>query len=524
MLKKNRFILLIFSVTALFCSVLFLNRQAAEKNLYVPYNAHTFFMQAELNDSLATDINSFWINDEVYFVVPYDMPNTCTITIIDENDFSFHDEEVFIDEIKSINDKPIHIVRSNLPIMYISLDNSIYDDPFFALNRQESQKDEYYYGNMILNSSGSIISSSDSNYRYVSPKSNSNKIYNISLSRHGNASWDMCGKHSFNLKLTEKDSLLGLYNSKTYTLIGNGKDKTLLRNYIANELAKKLNCKYTVNMKYVTLYVDGYYRGVYLLTEKPKKVMEKAISKLGEGTFAINVMSIEKDYVIPFTTSNDEFLGNEDQSDGNGISVGLILPEENRQSYEYYSDKVQSLFDEIGTGSFDNVDMESFINYYWVQEVTKNYDAWYRSLYLVYNSDTDKWEAGTPWDFDMSWNYFDTVTPVDFYSPEGLIGSHGIYSDLYLNDDVKKALQMTFKSNVRPALKSIKKEINSTYNYIRNDAILDYEYVNNDRNIPICSEEYFDYVFGTSYDDAYNNFIEFFDARNKFLINMFTGK
>ena len=251
--------------------------------------------------------------------------------------------------------------------------------------------------------------------------------------------------------------------------------------------------------------------------------MEKGISNLSEGTFAINVMSIEKDYIIPFTTLNDEFLGDEAQSDGNGTSVGLILPEENRLPYEYYSEKVQALFDEIGSGNFDNVDMESLINYYWVQEVTKNYDAWYRSLYLVYNSDSGKWEAGTPWDFDMSWNYFETVTSVDFYTPEGLIGSHGIYSDLYLNEDVIKALQMTFKSDVRPALISIRNEIQSTYNYIYDDAVLDYKYINNDRNIPICSEEYFDYVFGTSYEDAYNNFVDFFDKRNKYLIKQITN-
>ena len=53
--------------------------------------------------------------------------------------------------------------------------------------------------------------------------------------------------------------------------------------------------------------------------------------------------------------------------------------------------------------------------------------------------------------------------------------------------------------------------------------VLDYEYINNDRNIPICFEEYFDYVFGTSYEDAYNNFVDFFDKRNKYLIKQITN-
>ena len=102
MLKKYRFVLLIFSTIALFCSVLFLIRPSGEQHLVLPYNSHTIFMQAVHNEGLATDINSFWINDEVYFVVPHDMPKTGTLTIIDESDFSFHNEEILIDEIKSM--------------------------------------------------------------------------------------------------------------------------------------------------------------------------------------------------------------------------------------------------------------------------------------------------------------------------------------------------------------------------------------------------------------------------------------
>lgn len=61
--------------------------------------------------------------------------------------------------------------------------------------------------------------------------------------------------------MSYSDSLLGLKKTKSYVLIGKGKDMALMRNYMANELAKKLGCDYTVEMKYVTLYVDGIYRG-----------------------------------------------------------------------------------------------------------------------------------------------------------------------------------------------------------------------------------------------------------------------
>lgn len=521
MLRKQRIEILIIAILTLIGFLYIISLLKGEKDLHVPYNAHTFEMHKDYNENLVTDIRSFWINDEVYFVVPHDMPKYCTISITDETDFSTHEEEINIDTIESINDKVIHIIRSNLPIMYVLLDHSSSENPFQDLNDTNTPKDQYYYGTMAINNSGALPSNQDTNYNYIDDKTNLSKTYSISLSRHGNASWDMCGKHSFNIKLSEKDSLLGLYNSKTYTLIGNGKDKTLLRNYMANELAKKLNCDYTVDMKFVTLYVDNTYRGVYLLSEKPKKVIEKAIKESFPETFAINIMSTEKEHVIPFSTLNDEFSGDEGQSGGNGISAGLILPEENLLPNEYYEYKVQQLMDELGTGTFSNIDLDSFVKYYWVQEVTKNYDAWYRSFYSVYNSKTNSWTAGPPWDFDMSWNYFESVTPVDFYTHEGLIGSHGLYSDLFLDEDVKNAIYKSYNNDVRPALASLRKEMLDMYKYLYNDAYCDYEYINTDRNIPICDEKYFDYVFGTSYKNAFENYLDFFDKRNAYLNSIY---
>ena len=390
--------------------------------------------------------------------------------------------------------------------MYISLDGSETANIWEILDSTDTTKEQQFPGQLRIAGAGNSL----------------DNVREMILTRHGNASWDMCKKRSFNIKLPSSESILGLKKSKSYVLIGNGKDKTLMRNYMANELAKKLNCNYTVDMKYVTLYVNGVYRGLYLLSEKPKKVMKRALRNNSSESFAVTFMSVDKDYVIPFSYSNGEFDGDEEQSEGNGYSVNLILPEEDRLSYEYYQDKVQQLMDEIGSGDFSNIDIDSFVKYYWVQEATKNYDAWYRSLYFVYNADKSKWQPDTPWDFDMSWNYFSTCTEIDFYNPYGLIGSHGIYKDLYLNEDVKERLSTFYKNKVVPALSEVRKEMYDVYDIIEEEARLDYQSANNDREIPICTEEYFDITFGTTYDEAFQNFVDYFDERNRYLNDVYS--
>ena len=74
-------------------------------------------------------------------------------------------------------------------------------------------------------------------------------------------------KKAFTFKFPKKKDVLGMGKGKKWALLANTFDPTLMRNYIAFDLAQKLGIEYTSNQKVVELWVDNSFRGCYLLLE-----------------------------------------------------------------------------------------------------------------------------------------------------------------------------------------------------------------------------------------------------------------
>lgn len=55
---------------------------------------------------------------------------------------------------------------------------------------------------------------------------------------------------------------------ENWLLISNAFDETMLRNLITFDMARQLKVPYTPEAKHVNLYINGEYRGLYLLSEK----------------------------------------------------------------------------------------------------------------------------------------------------------------------------------------------------------------------------------------------------------------
>ena len=56
--------------------------------------------------------------------------------------------------------------------------------------------------------------------------------------------------------------------SKTWLLISSARDHSFLRNVITSDLATYAGLAYSPEMVHVNLYINGEYRGLYLLSEK----------------------------------------------------------------------------------------------------------------------------------------------------------------------------------------------------------------------------------------------------------------
>ena len=83
----------------------------------------------------------------------------------------------------------------------------------------------------------------------------------------GNQTWTG-EKRPYNIKLSEKASLLGMDAAKKWCLLANATDDTLIRNTVALTLAQTMDIPYAVDFRPADVYINGDYRGSYLVTEK----------------------------------------------------------------------------------------------------------------------------------------------------------------------------------------------------------------------------------------------------------------
>ena len=83
----------------------------------------------------------------------------------------------------------------------------------------------------------------------------------------GNQTWTG-EKRPYNIKLSEKASLLGMETAKKWCLLANATDNTLIRNTVGLTLAQSMDIPYAVDFRAADLYINGDYRGSYLITEK----------------------------------------------------------------------------------------------------------------------------------------------------------------------------------------------------------------------------------------------------------------
>jgi len=97
-------------------------------------------------------------------------------------------------------------------------------------------------------------------------------IYDGALTQikpRGNSTFTRYPKKAYQIKLEDKTDLLGIgEKGKTWVLLANYCDATLMHDKLLKDLAAELGMKYVASCDWVDLYYDGEYRGVYTLGEK----------------------------------------------------------------------------------------------------------------------------------------------------------------------------------------------------------------------------------------------------------------
>lgn len=283
--------------------------------------------------------------------------------------------------------------------------------------------------------------------RMVLLKEDSTLVHQGALTQikgRGNSTW-IGKKKPYQIKIDTKVDLLQTGNpdnkSKTWVLLANYNDLSLMNNSIALSLGKSMGMETSIENTHIDLYYDGQYRGSYILSEKVEvgkgrvniTDLEELNKKENDGT------DIEE---LPIGTSATEngafFTYCENMKSPEDISGGYLLEMdyENRALEEvcyfrttrgqyvvvkspeyaskeemnyiasYYQEYEDAVYNggtnpETGRAYTDYVDGDSVACYYIMNEFTKARDFFSSSAYL-YKDCGEKMKMGPLWDYDLS--------------------------------------------------------------------------------------------------------------------------
>lgn len=246
----------------------------------------------------------------------------------------------------------------------------------------------------------------------------SNKFSVTKLGRvkgRGNSTWGM-PKKPYRIKLDNKASLLGMNSHKDWVLLADYFDKTLLRNITAFELSRIAEMSWTPTSISVEFYLNGEYQGVYTLTEQVKVSEVRFDIDLVKPT-DISGEALTGDYFLELDFHYDEPY--KFKTDGQKLPIMFKDPEEpTSEQFKYVKDYFNNAETVLYSDNFEHqeegyrkyIDVESFIDYYIVQELSKNVDGNMRgSCYLALRRN-GKIEQPLVWDFDLAFGNADYIT------------------------------------------------------------------------------------------------------------------
>jgi hypothetical protein len=225
----------------------------------------------------------------------------------------------------------------------------------------------------------------------------------------GNYTWSNSGgKPPYKIKLSEKKNLLGEGNGKAkiWTLIADHCDQALLRNWTVLNFTRQYSClAWNSAASSVEVYLNGEYRGVYLLCEQNQVNKNRvAITEEPEATdpsqtgYLIELSGYAED--PKFSISGNGYSGPSYQIISD-LSTSNSL--KNKQ-ISYIQDYLQRCWNAVAGGKQSEVealmDIDSLVDSYLIEELFKNLDAGWDSFYMYKDVD-GKLYFGPIWDFDQ---------------------------------------------------------------------------------------------------------------------------
>ncbi|NCB41321.1 MAG: hypothetical protein EOM59_01675 [Clostridia bacterium] len=199
-------------------------------------------------------------------------------------------------------------------------------------------------------------------------------------------------KLPFNIKFDSAQSVLGMPAGKKWSLLANYIDTSLMRNKLAYDFAEEIGLAYSCKSAYAEVWLNGEYNGNYLVVVPVEAGKDRVDIDPDDNEFLleINVGRVEED-VTYINTSIHRFEINEPEN-----------PSE--EQMKWLSEFLSKAENAIKNSDYEQikkyVDIESFVDFYIIQDLFKNMDA--NSSSTRFYIKNDILYAGPLWDLDLS--------------------------------------------------------------------------------------------------------------------------
>ena len=284
----------------------------------------------------------------------------------------------------------------------------------------------------------------------------------LSVTRIRGASSRKFDKKNYLLKFINEDetknvqSVMGMGEHNEWVLHGPFLDKTLIRNYMWYNIGAEI-MGYAPNTRFCELFINNEYKGLYVMMDS-----------IAMGEERINITEADDDDIVSsYIVRLDRGSSNSNRNIynftkyvkriGETLSLDIIYPkinENNLQLNDYIEEDISKF--EKSLYSFDYkeyekyIDVDSFVDYFIINEFTQNYDAGNLSTYLYkdvrgklklcmwdFNSACDNYRTENilEKDFDFQNNVWYNMLLKDEQFTEKIIERYRELRQTYLNEE-----------------------------------------------------------------------------------------
>ncbi|MDR2134509.1 MAG: CotH kinase family protein [Treponema sp.] len=245
----------------------------------------------------------------------------------------------------------------------------------------------------------------------------------------GNTAWtnvsgdnDYGRKNPYLIKFGSTKSLFGLTSAKTWVLLANKTDPTLILNTVALEAARTIGLEFVNHTIPVELYVNERYMGSYVLTEQVQVNPGRVNIDSKKGFFIS--MDTYNYYPPEYTGAGPRFkagvklqlplMFKSPETDGLTAPLDLdrnssAAPHTTYRPFMAVMDKFVDALESTDSAVFPAqyrtcIDMNNFIDLIMMNEMVRNTEVLYPKNFYFYRDagDDAKIRMGPPWDFDRA--------------------------------------------------------------------------------------------------------------------------